>query len=148
MRTILTIDDDQDLCEELGDRIVAMGHDGICVHRLEDALSAIDHSGTAINLILLDLEIPVKPEGPTRRETGLNLLDRIVSKPGIPPIIVITSHVCRGMHEAAQTIPPPDLPRQLPATRAHCRHTQNDDPRQTQQPSSKIPHHLKRSSLL
>ena len=103
MRTILTIDDDQDLCEELGDRFTAMGHDGIFVHCLEDALLALDHSSTVIDLILLDLEIPVTPEGPTRRETGMNLLERIVSKPGTPPIIVITSHG-KGHHRLCRDV--------------------------------------------
>jgi len=97
MKTILIIDDDQDLCEELAERISVMGHHSISAHCLDDALAAFDNSGTAIDLILLDLGLPVKPEGPTRRETGLNLLDRIVSKPGAPPIIVITSHG-RGNH--------------------------------------------------
>jgi CheY-like chemotaxis protein len=92
MKTILIIDDNQGLCAELADRIAAMGYKSISVHCLEDALTTLENSNIAIDLILLDLGIPVKPEGPTRPETGLNLLDRIVSEPGTPPIIVITSH--------------------------------------------------------
>ena len=92
MKTILIIDDNQGLCAELADRIAAMGHQSISVHCLEDALTTLENCSIAIDLILLDLGIPVKPEGPTRPETGLNLLDRIVSEPGTPPIIVITSH--------------------------------------------------------
>jgi DNA-binding response OmpR family regulator len=45
----------------------------------------------------------VKPEGPTRRETGLNLLDRLVSQPGTAPIIVITSHG-KGHHYLCRTV--------------------------------------------
>jgi DNA-binding response OmpR family regulator len=103
MKTILIIDDDQDLCEELEDRIAAMGHHGISVHCVEDALAILENSDIAIDLILLDLGIPVKPEGPTRPETGLNLLDRIVSKPGTPPIIVITSHG-KGHHHLCRDV--------------------------------------------
>jgi CheY-like chemotaxis protein len=103
MKTILIIDDDQDLCEEIEDRIKAMGHQGISVHCLEDALETLEKSDIAIDLILLDLEIPVKAEGPTRLETGLNLLDRIVSEPGTPPIIVITSHG-KGHHELCRNV--------------------------------------------
>ena len=92
MITILIIDDDHYLCEELADRIAAMGHQSISVHCVEHALATLEKIDTAIDLILLDLGIPVKPEGPTRPETGINLLGRIRSKPGAPPIIVITSH--------------------------------------------------------
>lgn len=102
-KTILIIDDDQDVCEELADRIKAMGHRSESVHCLEDALSALEKSDSAIDLILLDLEIPVRQEGPTRRETGLNLLDRLVSKPGTPPIIVITSHG-KGQHKLCREV--------------------------------------------
>ena len=98
MKTILTIDDDQDLCEEIEDRIKAMGHQGISEHCFEDALTTLENSDIAIDLILLDLGIPVKAEGPTRIETGFSLLDHIVSEPGSPPVIVITSHG-KGHHE-------------------------------------------------
>jgi FixJ family two-component response regulator len=103
MKTILTIDDDHDVCEELADRIAAMGHQSSSVHCMDDALAAIGSSDTAIDLILLDLEIPVKPEGPTRRETGLNLLDRLVSMQGTPPIVVITSHG-KGQHNLCRDV--------------------------------------------
>ncbi len=103
MKTIFTIDDDHDVCEELADRIAAMGHQSSSVHCMDDALAAIGSSDAAIDLILLDLEIPVKPEGPTRRETGLNLLDRLVSMPGTPPIIVITSHG-KGQHNLCRDV--------------------------------------------
>ena len=103
MKTILTIDDDHDVCEELDDRIAAMGYQSSSVHCLNDALAAIEKSDAALDLILLDLEIPVKSEGPTRRETGLNLLDRLVGKPGTPPIIVITSHG-KGQHTLCRDV--------------------------------------------
>ena len=92
MKTILIIDDDQDLCEELEDRVAAMGHEAMCVHSQWEALAVLTKCDVAIALILLDLEIPVKPEGPTRPETGLNLLDQLVLRPGMAPIIVMTSH--------------------------------------------------------
>ena len=92
MKTILIIDDDHFLCEELADRITAMGHQSISVHCFEHALATLAKSDTAIDLILLDLGIPVKPEGPTRPETGLSLLVQIKSNRGAPPVIVITSH--------------------------------------------------------
>jgi DNA-binding response OmpR family regulator len=92
MKTILIIDDDQDLCEELEDRVAAMGHEAMCVHSQWEALAVLAKCDVAIALILLDLEIPVKPEGPTRRETGLNLLYQLKARPGMAPIIVMTSH--------------------------------------------------------
>ena len=70
MKNILIIDDDHNVCEDLADLIVAMGFQSSSVHCLDDAMVAIEQSDTAIDLILLDLEIPVKPEGPTRRQTG------------------------------------------------------------------------------
>lgn len=103
MKTILTIDDDHEVCEELEDRITAMGHEATSVHCLNDALAALEKSDTAFDLILLDLEIPVKLEGPARRETGLNLLDRLVAKPGTPPIIIITSHG-KGQHNLCRDV--------------------------------------------
>lgn len=103
MKTIFTIDDDHDVCEELADRIAAMGYQSSSVHCMDHALAVLEKSDTSIDLILLDLEIPVKPEGPTRRETGLNLLDRLVSMPGTPPIIVITSHG-KGQHNLCRDV--------------------------------------------
>lgn len=103
MKTILTIDDDHDVCEELEDRIAAMGHQATSVHCLNQAITALEKSGTAFDLILLDLEIPVKLEGPARPETGLNLLDRLVSKPGIPPILIISSHI-KGKHKLCRDV--------------------------------------------
>ncbi|MCF7732740.1 MAG: response regulator, partial [Akkermansiaceae bacterium] len=103
MKTILIIDDDQDLCEELEDRIAAMGHHGMSAYCQQGALATLEKSDIAIDLILLDLEIPVKPEGPTRRETGLNLLDQIATKPGTPPIIVTTSHG-KGNHHLCRDV--------------------------------------------
>lgn len=103
MKNILIIDDDQNVCEDLADRIIALGFQSSSVHCLDDALAAIERSDTAIDLILLDLEIPVKSEGPTRRQTGLNLLERLVARPGTPPIIVITSHG-KGQHNLCRDV--------------------------------------------
>ena len=103
MKTILIIDDEHGVCEDLEDRIAAMGHHSGSVHCLEHALDAIEKSDTAIDLILLDLEIPVKPEGPTRRQTGLALLERLVAQPGTPPIIIITSHG-KGQHNLCRDV--------------------------------------------
>lgn len=103
MKTILTIDDDHDVCEELEDRIAAMGHQATSVHCLNDALAALEKSDTAFDLILLDLEIPVKLEGPARPETGLNLLDRLASKSGTPPILIISSHL-KGKHKLCRDV--------------------------------------------
>jgi DNA-binding response OmpR family regulator len=103
MKNILIIDDDTNVCEELADRIEAMGHQSFSVHCQNDALASIEKSDAALDLILLDLEIPVKPEGTTRRETGLHLLDRLVGKPGTPPIIVITSHG-KGQHNLCRDV--------------------------------------------
>ena len=103
MKTILIIDDDQDLCEDLAERITSMGHQSIAVHCVNDALAFIEKSDTAIDLILLDLGLPLKLEGPTRRENGLNLLERIVAKRGAPPVIVITSHG-KGNHHLCREV--------------------------------------------
>jgi FixJ family two-component response regulator len=103
MKTILIIDDDHGVCEDLEDRIAAMGYQSESVHCLEHALAALGKSDTSIDLILLDLEIPVKPEGPTRRQTGLTLLERLVAEAGTPPIIVITSHG-KGQHNLCRDV--------------------------------------------
>lgn len=103
MKNILIIDDDKNVCEELADRIEAMGFQSESVHCLNDALVAIGKSDQALDLILLDLEIPVKPDGPTRRETGINLLNRLMARRGTPPIIVITSHG-KGQHHLCRDV--------------------------------------------
>jgi CheY-like chemotaxis protein len=103
MKTILIIDDDYGVCEDLEDRIAAMGYHSESVHCLDHALAALEKSDAAIDLILLDLEIPVKPEGPTRRQTGLTLLERLVAQPGTPPIIIITSHG-KGQHNLCRDV--------------------------------------------
>jgi DNA-binding response OmpR family regulator len=103
MKTILIIDDDHAVCEELEDRIGIMGHQSISVHCLNHALTSIEKNDTTIDLILLDLEIPSKIEGPARRETGLILLERLVAESGTPPIIVITSHG-KGDHNLCRDV--------------------------------------------
>lgn len=94
MSKILIIDDEEQVREELSDRLSSMGHESeeaSCQEEAERMIDEIDY-----DLVLLDLAIPVKFEGVARVEHGRNLLERIASKAGAPPVIVITANGLSG----------------------------------------------------
>jgi len=102
MSRILIIDDNDDVREELKDRIAAMGHQSEEAGTLEEALVRL--SETAFDCVLLDLALPVKFEGVARIEHGKNLLQRIVAMNDAPPVIVMTGHGLQGHKLAIETI--------------------------------------------
>jgi len=102
MSRILIIDDEEQVREELRDRLSSMGHESeeaACQEEARRMISEIDY-----DLILLDLAIPVKFEGVARVEHGRNLLEQIVSKVGAPPVIVITANGLNGHKLAVEMI--------------------------------------------
>lgn len=103
MKRILIVDDNQSVCEELEDRIEAMGHEAFSVGSRSEALEELGRGDCHFDLIMLDLEIPVRPDGPTRVATGSSLLDHLVASAGAPPVIVITSHG-KGHHKLCQDV--------------------------------------------
>lgn len=90
MKRILIIDDQEDVCEELRERIASMNHESDEATSQEEAIRKLDD--LAYDCVLLDLEIPLSFQGVPRIEHGRNLLQRIVAMPSAPPVIVITSH--------------------------------------------------------
>lgn len=94
MSRILIIDDEEEVREELKDRVLSMGHEFEMAASQEEALRKLEELD--FDLVLLDLTIPLKFEGVARVDHGKNLLERIVSQVGAPPVIVITAHEFEG----------------------------------------------------
>jgi DNA-binding response OmpR family regulator len=94
MNRILIIDDEEEVREELKDRVASMGHESEEAASQAEALRKLDELD--FDLVLLDLTIPLKFEGVARVDHGKNLLERIVSQIGAPPVIVITAHEFDG----------------------------------------------------
>lgn len=100
MSRILIVDDNDDVLEELTDLVNSKGHDYEKATCQEQALEML--GDTAFDLVLLDLQIPVKFEGTTRIEHGKNLCQRIFAMPDRPDVIVITSHGLNGWQLAVE----------------------------------------------
>lgn len=99
MIRILVIDDQDDVRDELRERIASMNHESDEAASQEQALEKLGN--LAYDLVLLDLKIPLSFGGVTRMEHGRNLLQRIVAMPAAPPVIVITSHYGPQGHKLA-----------------------------------------------
>lgn len=102
MSRILIIDDNDEVREELRDRIAAMGHESEEAGTLEEALPKLNEM--MFDCVLLDLAIPVRFEGVARIEHGKNLLQRIVAMKDAPSVIVITGHGLQGHKLAIECI--------------------------------------------
>ncbi len=99
MIRILVIDDQDDVRDELRERIASMNYESDEAASQEQALEKL--SDLAYDLVLLDLKLPLSFGGVTRMEHGRNLLQRIVAMPAAPPVIVITSHYGPQGHKLA-----------------------------------------------
>lgn len=94
MSKILIVDDEEDVREELKDRVSSMGHEHDDCASQEEARRLLEKG--RYDLEVLDLAIPVKYEGVARVEHGKNLLQRIVSGESPPPVIVVTANGLDG----------------------------------------------------
>jgi len=88
----LVIDDNQDVLEDIRDRLDSLGHTCDCAKTQTDARELLKCG--QFTYALLDLEIPVRYGTPCRIANGKNLLREIRRTGGFEdiPIIVITSH--------------------------------------------------------
>ena len=84
MSTVLVVDDDVDLRETLCDALEMAGHRTVPARHGEEAL-AILRSGRAVDLLILDLMMPVM--------TGWQLRERMLADPVLAriPVIVMTA---------------------------------------------------------
>ena len=102
MSRLLIIDDNEEIREELKDRVASLGHGYEEAATQEQALAQLKE--TAFDCVLLDLQIPLRFEGIPRIEHGKNLLQRIVAMNDAPPVIVITGHGLQGHKLAVEII--------------------------------------------
>jgi DNA-binding NtrC family response regulator len=91
---LLIIDDNSSVRTDVRERIESLGHEADEAAYQDEALRKLEEM--QYDCVLLDLEIPVKIEGVAGIHHGRNLLERIVSMPDAPPVIVITSHGLDG----------------------------------------------------
>mgnify|MGYP000847775838 CR=1 FL=1 len=93
----LVVDDNQDVLEEVQDRLDSMGHTCEVAETQNDARRLLDQGRFSYGLF--DLEIPVRFGSPTRIGNGKNLVREVRSTQGFP-VIVMTAHG-RGDHKLA-----------------------------------------------
>ena len=88
----LVVDDNQDILDDVKDRLESIGHSCDCASCQDRARELLEHH--RYSYILLDLEIPVKYGRKSRIQTGQNLLSEIRKIKGYEaiPVIVMTSH--------------------------------------------------------
>ncbi len=93
----LVVDDNQDVLEEVQDRLDSLGHTYDLAETQNDARMLLDQGRFSYGLF--DLEIPVRFGSPTRIGNGKNLVREVRSTQGFP-VIVMTAHG-RGDHKLA-----------------------------------------------
>jgi CheY-like chemotaxis protein len=87
----LVVDDDQDILEDVQERLRAMGHQCVTAACLDDARSHLEKEH-AFSYVLLDLEIPTRYGKPPMTQQGINLLSHIKQGQPTLPVIVMTAH--------------------------------------------------------
>ena len=93
----LVVDDNQDVLDEVQDRLDSMGHTCEVAETQNDARRLLDQGRFSYGLF--DLEIPVRFGSLTRIGNGKNLVREVRSTQGFP-VIVMTAHG-RGDHKLA-----------------------------------------------
>ncbi len=93
----LVVDDNQDVLDEVQDRLDSMGHTCEVAETQNDARRLLDQGRFSYGLF--DLEIPLRFGSPTRIGNGKNLVREVRSTQGFP-VIVMTAHG-RGDHKLA-----------------------------------------------
>ncbi len=102
---ILLVDDEQELCEALGEYLVDEGYDICCAHNGEDAIRLF-HSFHP-DIVLLDVRMP--------KLDGLSALRNIRSESSIPVIMMtalgdrITAEECMNSGAQCYLVKPIDL---------------------------------------
>ena len=84
-KSVLIVDDDPVQRRILEETVKRFGYDAVTAEGGEDAIAYLENAADhAVSLVLLDLVMPDLD--------GMGVLDRLRSKPNIPPIIVQTAH--------------------------------------------------------
>jgi two-component system response regulator HydG len=83
MEFILVVDDDEQLCKVLSEELKEVGYDSDYVTRAEHAVEYL-HSGKSVDLVLLDLKMPVKD--------GFYVLENITNNNISVKVIVLTAY--------------------------------------------------------
>jgi CheY-like chemotaxis protein len=98
MTVALLIEDDRTLIDVLEERLLSMGHECRKARSQAEAVELLD--GHTFDYILLDLQIPSRPDGRADIVYGLNLLRKIRQMPGYrrTPILVMTGHGLESHH--------------------------------------------------
>ena len=87
----LVVDDDQDILEDVQERLRGIQHICVPVACLDDARTRLE-ANEAFDYVLLDLEIPTRYGKPPMTQQGLNLLSFINQTQPALPVVVMTAH--------------------------------------------------------
>jgi CheY-like chemotaxis protein len=87
----LVVDDDQDILEDVQERLRGIQHGSVMVSCLDDARAKLE-AGENFDYVLLDLEIPTRYGKPPMTQQGLNLLSFINQTQPNLPVVVMTAH--------------------------------------------------------
>jgi CheY-like chemotaxis protein len=99
----LVVEDDTDIAESVGETLVSLNHEHDWVVSQEEARQKMAQGGYAY--VLLDLQIPVRPERSIPRlQNGVNLARELHQCPAMQgaPVIVMTAFGHEGLNVAAQ----------------------------------------------
>lgn len=88
---VLVVDDDQDILDDVQERLRAINHVAITVACLDDARAKLEQAHD-FSYVLLDLEIPTRYGKPPMTQQGLNLLHFINQTQPNLPVVVMTAH--------------------------------------------------------
>ena len=87
----LVVDDDQDILEDVQERLRGIGHVAVSAACLDDARATLE-AKPDFAYVLLDLEIPTRYGKPPMIQQGLNLLNFINQTHPELPVVVMTAH--------------------------------------------------------
>jgi CheY-like chemotaxis protein len=88
---VLVVDDDQDILDDVQERLRAINHVAITAACLDDARARLEQPHD-FAYVLLDLEIPTRYGKPPMTQQGLNLLHFIHQAQPTLPVVVMTAH--------------------------------------------------------
>lgn len=88
----LVVDDQEPVRLEVKDRLEALGHTCCLADSSQAVEQLIDKAEKVYDYVVLDLEIPIGFGRPPMIQIGMQLIEKVRSRLGTVPIVIITSH--------------------------------------------------------